>query len=175
MTPDPAVIADRAAPTVVTPVMPTSPRRPSWIALRAEPASVAKGRRFARDVVGGYTLDDDYLYLVRLLVSELLTNAVNAARAMRDWPYDSWPVRLDVAATNRWVYVAATDPDHRPLPAAAVGGLEAENGRGLHIIDGAATARWPIYREHGKTIHVVVAAPGVTLTADELRRIGVPT
>lgn len=173
MTPDPAV-TDRPAPTVVTPILTTSPRRPSWIALRAEPASVAKGRRFARDVVCGHTLDDDYLYLIRLLVSELLTNAVNAARAMRDWPYDSWPVRLDVAATNQWAYVAVTDPDYRPLPAAAVGGLEAENGRGLHIIDSVATARWSIYTGHGKTVHVVVAAPGVTLTAGELRQIGAP-
>ncbi|MEV5704561.1 hypothetical protein [Actinoallomurus sp. NPDC052274] len=86
-------------------------------------------------------------------------------------PYDAWPLRLDVAACNRWTYFAVTDPDHRPLPASDEGGQLVEHGRGLGIVDHIAATRWVTYAEHGKTVHVVVAAPGVTLTPDELQQI----
>lgn len=164
-------VAGRVTPTGVSPVLAAGLRRPSWVALRAEPAAVARGRRFAGDVISGHTLDADHAYTVRLLVSELLTNAVNAARALREWSYDAWPLRLDVAACSRCAYLAVTDPDHRPLPASDEGGQLVEHGRGLGIVDHIAAARWVTYTEHGKTVHVVVAAPDVTLTPEELERI----
>ncbi|MCO6007970.1 ATP-binding protein [Actinoallomurus purpureus] len=170
---DPEVADCTASPTVVWP-LPATDRRPSFIALRAIPESVVRGRRFASDVVSGHTLDDDHAYMIRLLVSELLTNALNAASALRKWPYDAWPLRLDVAACNRWTYLAVTDPDHRPLPASFVSGLEAEHGRGLAIVDQVAVVRWITYAGHSKTVHVVIAAPGVTMTAAELKQIGAP-
>ncbi|MCO6007236.1 ATP-binding protein [Actinoallomurus purpureus] len=174
MTPDPVVVDRAASPTVLWPAI-AGPYRPSWIALRAEPESVARARCFAGDVVSGHTLDVDHAYLIRLVVSELATNAVNAARALRDWPYDALPLRLDVAACNRWTFLAVTDPDHRPLPASDKGGQLADHGRGLAIVDHVAAARWVTYAEHGKTVHVIVAAPDAELTAAELQQIGVPT
>jgi anti-sigma regulatory factor (Ser/Thr protein kinase) len=151
--------------------LPVSPDRLSWIALRAEPAAVARGRRFAGEVVSGHTLDGDHTYSIRLLVSELLTNAVNAARALGEWPPDAWPLRLEMVACNRWTYIAVTDPDYRPLPASDEGGQLAEHGRGLSIVDHLAAARWVIYSGRSKTVHVVVAAPDVELTPGELQQI----
>ncbi|MCO6007527.1 hypothetical protein NE236_21340 [Actinoallomurus purpureus] len=54
------------------------------------------------------------------------------------------------------------------------GGQLAEHGRGMSIVDHLAVARWVTYVEHAKTVHVVIAAPDVTLTAAELAQIGVP-
>jgi hypothetical protein len=172
--PDPAVNDRATSPTVVWPAIP-GPHRPSWIVLRAERESVARARHFVGEVMSGHTLDADHAYLVRLIVSELATNAVNAACALREWPYDAWPLRLDIAACNRWTLLAITDPDHRPLPASDRGGRLADHGRGLAIVDHVVAARWVTYAEFGKTVQVLITAPDAELTAAELQQIGVPT
>ena len=51
------------------------------------------------------------------------------------------------------------------------GGLLAENGRGLLIVDQHALDRWVDYTDDGKTVHVVVPAPEVILTPAELDEI----
>ena len=73
-----------------------------------------------------------------------------------------------MTVTPRWAHLAVTDPDHRPMPAADEGGILAERGRGLSIVDRFVTDRWVHYFARGKTVHVVFAATGVTLTAAEL-------
>ncbi|WP_433181661.1 ATP-binding protein [Actinoallomurus sp. CA-150999] len=158
---DPAVIADR----------PPSPPS-SWLVLRALPEYAARARAFARSEVDGSPHDP---YEVALLVSEIVTNAIVATAAMRAWPYDVYPIGMNLVVTDRYMHLAVTDPDHRPLPASDEGGQLAEHGRGLHIVDEGAVARWTVYFEHGKTVHVVIAAPDVVLTAAELEQIGVPT
>lgn len=142
--------------------------RPSWITLPARPESVARARRFAADIAAGHTLDGEHAYTVRLVTSELVTNAVAATCALRAWAPSERPLRLDVTACNRWVHLAVTDPDHRPLPAVDEGGTLAEHGRGLSIVDAEAATRWVRYGEHAKTVHAVVVAPDGCLSPEEL-------
>lgn len=164
MTPDPAVVIDRLA----VPVRPDRPG-PSWIGLRVHAASVAIGRRFARDVVCGH-VTADHAYTIVLLVSELLTNALRRAAEVQVWDHRDRPVKLGVLATDRWVELSITDPDPAPIDP----GGRVENGYGLGIVDALAAARWPVYSDDSKTVHVVVPAPDVELTAAELEQIGAP-
>ncbi|MEV0403292.1 ATP-binding protein [Actinoallomurus sp. NPDC050550] len=174
MTPDPAAIAGRTESPIETRVRSATTRtyRPSWVALRARPEYAAKAREFAVASVFGLSFD---AYEVGLVTSEIVTNAIVATAALGGWPDDAWPLRLEVAACDRWVRIAVTDPDHRPLPASNAGGQLIENGRGLSIVDQLVTVRWVTYAERAKTVHVVLAAPGVTLTTVELRELGAPT
>lgn len=164
MTPDHAVVIDRLA-------VPARSGRPdpSWIGLRVHAASVAIGRRFARDVVCGH-VTADHAYTIVLLVSELLTNALRRAAEVRVWDARDRPVKLGVLATDRWVVLAITDPDPAPIDP----GARVENGYGLGIVDALAAARWPVYADDSKTMHVVIPAPEIELTAAELEQIGVP-
>jgi hypothetical protein len=108
---------------------------------------------------------------IELIASEVVTNAITAVRTLGALPPDTWPIGVDMTATDRYVHLAVSDIDHRPIAARDAGGLLAEHGRGLSIIDHLAVARWIVYAEHGKTVHVVVAASGVTLTPAELLAI----
>jgi anti-sigma regulatory factor (Ser/Thr protein kinase) len=143
----------------------------SWLALRARPDYAGKARRFAASCVESTPHD---AYSVALITSEVVTNAIEATAALRAWPDDVYPLAFELAVTDRYVHLAVTDPDHRPLPASDVGGLEAEHGRGLSIVDQIAVTRWVTYAERHKTVHVLLAAPEVVLTAEELRQIGAP-
>ncbi|GAA4609093.1 hypothetical protein GCM10023195_36320 [Actinoallomurus liliacearum] len=160
MTSDPAA--------TVTAASPIAPPRPSWLALRARPECVAKARSFASTAVFGHPFD---AYEIGLIASEIVTNAIRAACALRTWPDDLWPIGVEMTVTARWAHLAVTDPDHRPMPGSDEGGQLAENGRGLSIVDHLATSRWVTYVERGKTVHVVVAAPGIELTTAELAEI----
>lgn len=161
MAPDPAAIA---APSGLPPSS-------SWLALRARPEYAGKARRFASTAVFGYPHDS---YEIGLITSELVTNAIAATAALRSWPEDVHPIRVAIKVTGRYVHLAVTDPDHRPIPGRDQGGQLVEHGRGLTIVDQGAAARWVTYAEHGKTVHVVIVAPEVTLTAEEVTQIGAP-
>ena len=137
------------------------------MALRVHAASVAIGRRFARDVVSDHA-DDDQAYTITLLVSELLTNALRAAASARRWEAYDRPVKLGVLSTERWVRLSVTDPDPNPIDP----GAQPQNGYGLGIVDAlAAVPRWVTYDADSKTVHVIIAAPDVSLTVDELEAL----
>lgn len=150
---------------------------PSWLALRVHGASVAAGRRFAEDVISGHAANPDHAHTVVLVVSELLTNALRAARTMvsdglvAGWRHQDRPLRLGVIATGRWTHVCVADPDPRPFPEPRDGEPLAETGRGLPIVDALAVARWVRYRRDGKTVHAAVAAPGLDLTEADMETI----
>ncbi|MFL6056113.1 MAG: ATP-binding protein [Actinoallomurus sp.] len=137
------------------------------MSLRVHAASVAIGRCFARDVVSGHS-DDDHAYTIALLVSELLTNALRAAAAVGEWEPQDRPVKLGVLSTERWVRLSVTDPDPNPIDP----GARPENGYGLGIVNTlAALPLWTTHAADSKTVHVAVAAPGITLTAAELQAL----
>ncbi|WP_433178841.1 ATP-binding protein [Actinoallomurus sp. CA-150999] len=161
MTPDNAALADHTS-------MPTER---AFLPLHAWPEVVRHARRFVAAAVVGFPYDP---YDIALIASELTTNAVRTAMAMRTWPDDMFPIGVEVTVTERYAHVAVTDPNPGPMPASARGGLLAQGGRGLVIVDQHALARWATYADDGKTVHVVVMASGVLLTDDELKRIGVP-
>ncbi|MCO6007077.1 ATP-binding protein [Actinoallomurus purpureus] len=164
-----------ASPVTSDPVRPADHATASWLAVRALPEYASKARRFAASTVDGTPHDP---YDIGLLTSEVVTNAIAATAALGPWPYDLYPIGVDLAVTDRYVHLTVTDPDRSPLPAFDPKRLPAEeddeHGRGLFIADRHAAARWVTYAETGKTVHVVVAAPGVTLTAAELEEIGAP-
>lgn len=160
---DPAVITDRPSPTEPASI---------FLPLHARPDAVRQGRRFAAAAVAGHPAYDPYD--IALIASEVVTNALIHGSGQREWPDDLWPVSVEVTVTARYVHLAVTDPDPRPLHIPGVGDLTALSGRGLGIVREHARAVWPTYTEHGKTVHVVVAAPDVTLTAAELEQIGAP-
>jgi anti-sigma regulatory factor (Ser/Thr protein kinase) len=161
---DPAVLADR----------PASPTEPAsiFLPLHARPDAVRQGRRFAAAAVAGHSAYDPYN--IALITSEVVTNAIVHGSGQREWPDDMWPVSVEMTVTARYVHLAVTDPDPRPLHIPGVGDLTALSGRGLGIVCEHAGAVWPTYTEHGKTVHVIVEATGVRLTAKELKQIGVP-
>ncbi|MEV0407694.1 ATP-binding protein [Actinoallomurus sp. NPDC050550] len=160
MTPDHAVITDH------------SPSPPSsWLPVRALPEYAREAREFATNTVAGFPHDS---YEVALITSEIVTNAIVAAEAFGPWPDEAYPIGVDLVVTCRYVHLAVTDPDFRPMAASDQGGQFAEHGRGLHIVDEEAAVRWVVYEQHSKTVHVVMAAPGVTLTPAELKQIRRP-
>lgn len=161
--------SERQGAVVAPPTGRPSPPRPSFLALRDRPDAIHRTRRFAGAAVFGlpYAADE-----IELIAAELVTNAIRAVRTLGPLPHDVWPVGVELAATPRFVHLAVTDIDHRSIGGANEGGLLAESGRGLSIVDWYAVERWVVYAEHGKAVHVVVAAPGVTLTTADLAALG---
>jgi anti-sigma regulatory factor (Ser/Thr protein kinase) len=78
---------------------------------------------------------------VELLVSELVTNAVNATTLVLG-PVRP-PVRLRLSTDRRRVLIEVWDPSERP-PVPAEAGPTAEGGRGLLLI-GVLSAKWDWY------------------------------
>jgi anti-sigma regulatory factor (Ser/Thr protein kinase) len=114
-----------------------------WV-LPSEPASVPLVRERLRELRSEMAADhlDDAL----LATSEVVTNAVlhgDGSVTVRVW-VDGTVVRVEVADGGSAV----------PRPSADLGGDQAEDGRGLFIVD-AVTTRWGVTPEHpgpGKTV-----------------------
>ncbi len=146
---------------VIAPSVPKS----SFLALRDRSDSIRRVRTFVGAAVFGlpYAVDE-----IELVAVELVTNAIRAVRTLGPLPYDVWPIGLEITATARFAHLIVTDIDHRPIGGVNEGGRLSESGRGLGIVDWYATARWVVYEERRKAVHVVIAAPGVTPTPVEL-------
>ncbi|MCO5986637.1 ATP-binding protein [Actinoallomurus spadix] len=144
------------------------PPRRSFLALRDRPGVIHRLRAFAGAAVTGlpYAVDE-----IELIAVELVTNALRHAARKLTLTEDLWPIGVEMTADHRYVHLAVSDPDPQPMPAGDTGGLLAEHGRGLAIVDDLAVARWATYTRHGKTVHVIVAGSGVTLTPGELESI----
>jgi anti-sigma regulatory factor (Ser/Thr protein kinase) len=114
---------------------------PVRLALRAVPASAASARRFVTETLGGWGCDD-FAEAARLLVSELVTNAVLHART-----------DLEVVVTQSGAGVRVEVRDHNPTaPVVRRYEDEAMTGRGLALVDELA-ARWGVTRRpDGKAV-----------------------
>jgi anti-sigma regulatory factor (Ser/Thr protein kinase) len=91
---------------------------------------------------------------VELVLSELLTNAIEASQSPAWIP----PVRLWLLADKWRIIILVWDTNPR-LPARIDADKLAESGRGLHLVD-ALTTRWDAYAtpEHGgKIVRAVIA------------------
>jgi anti-sigma regulatory factor (Ser/Thr protein kinase) len=96
-----------------------------------------------------------------LLVTELVTNAVKASRAMTQ----AFPVRLWLASDSAQVLILVSDASPQP-PVRIDTSDEAENGRGLMLVE-AISEQWGWYfREdkHGKVVWATVrlSAQGIS-------------
>lgn len=127
-------------------------------------------REFAVTAVSGHPFDT---YEISLVTSDLVTNAIlTAAACLPGWPDEAYPIGFEILTTARYVHLAVTDSDARPVCLADQGVLLAAGGRGMTVVDAYATARWVTYAEHGKTVHVVIPAAGVELAQAELAALG---
>jgi len=93
--------------------------------------AVAPARHWAADRLAEAGIDDDRREMLVLLVSELVTNAVEHA-----WP----PVVLRVDVDDQRIRVEATDSSHREVPILRDVPNTHVGGRGVWLIDHLASA-----------------------------------
>lgn len=114
----------------------------------AEPAAVSEGRRFLSGVLGewgcGALVGD-----AQLLVSEVLTNAIQHARG---------PLRLRLRRTARELTVEVADRSHR-LPQPRLADTADESGRGLILVESLASSWGAHPTDDGKTIWFTLPLP----------------
>jgi anti-sigma regulatory factor (Ser/Thr protein kinase) len=127
------------------------PRR-DGIEVRAVPAAVRQARLRSRQVLGDWGLGG-LSADAELLVSELMTNAIAAARSAP-------VVRMWLLADTGRVLVLAWDPS--PLPPLLMhSGDDGEHGRGLRIVE-ALSSQWDWYRPQagpGKAVWAIAGGP----------------
>lgn len=127
--------------------LPSAPLATASRDLEAVPEAVAEGRAFVAKFLAACDcpqLADD----VRLLTSELLTNAVCHAEG---------PIELRLCRTTREVTIEATDRSTH-LPHQRTAGTVDESGRGLTLVDALADS-WGIRpTEDGKTTWFTMSA-----------------
>lgn len=116
----------------------------TFLELGALPSAVPCARLHARQLLWEWGLAD-LSDIVELVVSELLTNAINASRQTAQ----VLPVRLWLLSDKARVVVLVWDGDARQ-PTRADAGMEDEAGRGLLLVE-SLSARWSWYEagEHG--------------------------
>ncbi len=110
--------------------------------LDAVPSAVAEARRWAATVTGGL-LDADQAQSLRLIISEVVTNALR---------HGDDGERIDLAVTPKpaFLCVQVTDdgPGLAPRPRAL--DIEEEGGFGLFFVE-QLTRRWGVTRENRRT------------------------
>jgi hypothetical protein len=141
------------------------------IKLRVQDDQVSHARKTTTRMLVGLVpathLDD-----LELCVSELVTNAIRAARdyAALDgftWHYSDTPVHLGIACGPRWTRLDVRDPDPvMPIPPQR--GLMDISGKGLKLVTDIAAVVWPDLAGDHKVMHAVIPMPKVELTAVEL-------
>ena len=115
--------------------------------LAAEPQAVRQARHFVADTMAAWGCDDDSVETVRLLVSELVTNAMQNSEG---------PLSLCVRDGGNEVTIEVTDRSTYALPSPGSPPPESESGRGLVLLDALAD-RWgtsPV--DDGKTVWFAV-------------------
>ncbi|MGR4880013.1 ATP-binding protein [Streptomyces sp. LARHCF249] len=100
------------------------------VTLPSDPASVATARRYVAEVLGEWGLSDDDTTAdsVRLIVSELATNAVQ--HTFGQSPTFTVDIRLE---REEWLRIGVTD-SHPRWPKRLPAAVQQDNGRGLVII-----------------------------------------
>jgi anti-sigma regulatory factor (Ser/Thr protein kinase) len=93
---------------------------------------------------------------VELILTELVTNAVEASRAIDDGPF---PVRFWMLSDRSQVLIVVWDASQSP-PVRSDPDNDTENGRGLMLVD-ALSAQWDWYphRIGGKCVWAIVTSP----------------
>lgn len=132
----------------------------SHLELGAWPTAVSCGRLHAKHVLWEWGLSD-FSDSVELVVSELLTNAIQASvndaprnEASRK-PSAMTPVHLRLASDRHRVLIEVWDGDPHP-PQRVTPDPEAENGRGLLLVE-TLSSRWHWYFPEGRDGKVVWA------------------
>ena len=128
--------------------------RESYLELGALASAVACARWHAKQVLWEWGLDK-LSERVELLVSELVTNAVNASRAP-DWIF---PVRLWLRSDGARVMIFVWDNNPQP-PQRVDAGEDAEGGRGLLLVQTLSekSGWYPDMKLGGKAVWSLISA-----------------
>jgi anti-sigma regulatory factor (Ser/Thr protein kinase) len=116
------------------------------LTLPAEPRSVAEARAKVCDAIGSH-LDDGESETVRLLISELMTNAIKHGDS-------SQPVEVH-AHWNAEVRVEVVDHGDGFTPGPRLGALDEPGGFGLYLV-GQLADRWGVDTDDGTTVWFVL-------------------
>jgi anti-sigma regulatory factor (Ser/Thr protein kinase) len=147
------------------------PTGASWFRMAPSPDLVLEARQFTRRVLSG--CDSGYVDDVEVVTSELVTNAVRYAKAHGDPPRHVVPgIWLGVQALKRYVHLYVRDPYPVP-PVKRTASHTDTSGRGLFIVEALTATYWTDRRTYDKTVHAIIAKPGIELTVvelDQLRR-----
>jgi anti-sigma regulatory factor (Ser/Thr protein kinase) len=124
-------------------------RRADHLDLRAEPSAASYGRLFVRAMCAHWRLDGERINIAELLLSELVSNAINATAiieanlASGEGDGEKAVIGIRLLLFERSVVIEVWDAS--PLsPRLVEPTLEQEHGRGLHIVDALSTA-WGYY------------------------------
>lgn len=135
-------------------------RPPAALPLPALPSSAAASRRYTERLLAGWQLTA-CLDTARLLVSELVANAVTATRARprTGFPAAWAPIELSLRRTGSSLIIEVRDPDPDPPADRQAGPLD-EDGRGLLIVD-MLSSRWGYYAAErgGKVVWCEISVP----------------
>ncbi|MDV7219163.1 ATP-binding protein [Streptomyces prunicolor] len=115
----------------------------SRLELAAQEDAVRWARRHTRDVLSLWRVTGDHTSTAALVVSELVTNAVQ--HVIKAMPATG-PVRLALTLRHRGTHliVEVADPDVRPPLLQGAVELSAESGRGLLIVE-SVSKEWGYY------------------------------
>ncbi|WP_256105405.1 ATP-binding protein [Streptomyces sp. ODS05-4] len=122
-------------------------RRDVTEVLEHRPEAAATARHFARDVLADWQVDSDTAAGVMLVVSELVTNAVEHAE-----PPLALQMRRDLDGDGLWI--AVSDGGAAEHDGAWTTSCEDdEHGRGLTIVDSLADAHGSDHYRNGTAVH----------------------
>jgi anti-sigma regulatory factor (Ser/Thr protein kinase) len=133
----------------------------SYLELRALNGAVPCARLHTRQVLWEWGLQE-LAETVELVVSEILTNAVQASEGLTgsrfwgEWLPGPPSVRLWLSSDERGILVQVWD-GNSDLPQRQESELQAEHGRGLLIVE-AVCQNWGAYRPEGASGKVVWGA-----------------
>ncbi|EGX61356.1 putative regulator [Streptomyces zinciresistens K42] len=115
----------------------------SRLELAAQKDAVRWARRHARDVLSIWRVHPDHIETAALVVSELVTNAVQ--HVIKGTPATG-PARLTLILRHRGTHliVKVADPDVRPPVMQGAAAPSAESGRGLLIVE-SVSKEWGYY------------------------------
>lgn len=155
----PAVPATRRPPASGSRTAREWPLR-SHLELGALPTAASCARSHTQLIMAEWGLDD-LAEPAALVISELITNAVQASAGLPGCSYlGTWsagqpPVRLWLTSDRRWVLIQVWDASHE-MPARQDPDLEAESGRGLMLVEAIST-RWGAFVPEGSGGKIVWA------------------
>ncbi len=119
--------------------------------LPSEPGSIPRARRALQELEPA--LDPSTYLNLKLLVSELVTNAVRHVRADR-----AATIRLEIVRRGGVVRVEVTDRGEGFVPRPRVDGQDRASGWGLNILAKVAT-RWGVENDGGARVWFEMEAP----------------
>jgi anti-sigma regulatory factor (Ser/Thr protein kinase) len=135
----------------------------AFIELAPSPSSSSWARRFAASVLRTWQVQQEAIETAELLVSELMTNAIQASCSVMGTVPDPTPrISLTIRRPAGLVVIEVLDHDPNP-PVMHDTGPDGESGRGLMLVQALSKEWGHQYRASGgKTVYAVIDAPNGT-------------